>query len=427
MRPDDDAPHAQATVHAVSPATLRALVIGQICLHAAMAGLRLAAPLMLLRQGPGPWGPAALGAGVLLGLFALAPALLVVPAGRWADRRGYHRPVRASIALVVAGGACAVVATWVQGWAQVGLLVATAVLAGTGCNVGLVTIQRSAGQLVPPPGEGGLSAGERNAQLRQVFSWLGLAPSLSNVIGPMLAGALIDLAGYGSAYAVMGLLPLATLWWSRRVPRERRNPVQQARDAAAPRLRPLALLRLPGIGRLLLLNWFFSTSWDLHAFVVPLLGHERGLSASAIGTVLGVFALAVAAVRALMPLLAVRLTERQVMVGAMLLAAAMFVLYPWAHSALAMGACAAMLGLALGSVQPMIMTTLHHLAPPAQQGEALALRAAMINLSSTVLPMVFGTLGAAVGPTLLFRGMSLVLVGALPLAARPPTAHEPAR
>ncbi|MEY2686046.1 MAG: hypothetical protein RL375_244, partial [Pseudomonadota bacterium] len=30
---------------------LIALVIGQICLHAAMAGLRMALPLMLLRQG----------------------------------------------------------------------------------------------------------------------------------------------------------------------------------------------------------------------------------------------------------------------------------------------------------------------------------------------------------------------------------------
>jgi MFS family permease len=84
-----------------------------------------------------------------------------------------------------------------------------------------------------------------------------------------------------------------------------------------------------------------------------------------------------------------------------------------------MAACALVLGLALGAVQPMIMTTLHHLAPPAQQGEAIALRSTVINLSSTLLPMGFGLIGAALGPSLLFRGMALLLlVGALPLVAR---------
>ena len=57
----------------------------------------------------------------------------------------------------------------------------------------------------------------------------------------------------------------------------------------------------------------------MHAFLVPVLGHERGFSASTIGLVLGVFALAVAAVRLVIPLLAHRLREGQVLAGAMLL------------------------------------------------------------------------------------------------------------
>ena len=67
---------------------LLALVAVQVCLHSAMAGLRLAAPLMMLRQGPTPWWSAEAAAGLLLGLFAAAPVFLVVPAGRWVDRRG---------------------------------------------------------------------------------------------------------------------------------------------------------------------------------------------------------------------------------------------------------------------------------------------------------------------------------------------------
>jgi len=55
--------------------TLIALIVGQICLHSCMAGVRLAAPLQALRQGHSAWE-----VGVLLGLFALAPVLLALPA-----------------------------------------------------------------------------------------------------------------------------------------------------------------------------------------------------------------------------------------------------------------------------------------------------------------------------------------------------------
>ena len=61
---------------------------------------------------------------------------------------------------------------------------------------------------------------------------------------------------------------------------------------------------------------------------MPILGHERGFSASAIGLVLGVFATAVTAVRLVIPLLAHRLREGRVLVGAMLIAGAVFARLP---------------------------------------------------------------------------------------------------
>lgn len=398
--------------------TLVALIAAQICLHSAMCGLRLALPLMLLRQGAAPWWSAEAVAGVTLGLFALAPVALALPAGRWVDRRGYHRPVHASVGLVLLAGLLALPAVWLApGW-QMLLLAPAATLAGTGCNVGLIAMQRSAGRLVQ---QAAAAEHADPAELRRVFSWLGLAPALSNVIGPVLVGLLIDAQGFALAYAVMALLPLLTLAWTRRIPPEQRpqwSP-SQAAALAAERHSPLGLLRLPGVASLLALNWFFSCSWDLHAFLVPLLGHSRGLSASAIGSVLGLFAFAVSAVRVLIPLVARRWSERQVLTGSSLVVATCFFVYPWAQTVATMAACALVLGLALGAVQPMIMTTLHHLAPPAQQGEAIALRSTVINLSSTLLPMGFGLIGAALGPSLLFRGMALLLlIGALPLVAR---------
>jgi predicted MFS family arabinose efflux permease len=278
--------------------------------------------------------------------------------------------------------------------------------------------------------------------LKKVFSWLGIAPSLSNVIGPMLAGLLIDATGFAGACAAMALLPLGSLLCAARVPVELAPGTQAAPAAARPNAPPktssnaspnaspnssrhgvLALFALPGVGGILLANWFFSTAWDLHTFLVPLMGHHNGLSASAIGTVLGVFALAVTAIRLIVPLIAERLTERHVMSGAMLVIGAVFAVYPWATTVGTMAMCAVVLGLAQGIVQPMILSTLHQLAPPDQQGEVIALRSAVINLSSAILPLVFGVLGGALGPALLFRVMGgLLWAGAwLPqrLARRP--------
>jgi len=442
-RTDVAPPAASSSPGRLAAAVLIALLTAQIGLHAAMTGLRLGGPLLLLRQGLGPWGRAEGAAGVLLACFALMPVLLALPAGRWVDRRGYHRPVRVCVGLLIGAAALAVPGAWLGGLMTGGaaaplpvavgqflLLMGAATLAGTGCNVGLIAMQRTAGHLLQ---EAARAAGADPAaradpgELRRVFSWMGLAPAISNVIGPVLVGVLIDQLGFAAAFGAMGLLPLLTLAMMRRVPREVRAPSPAADDrAGAPgpapapaRHSPRELLLLPGMGALLGLNGFFSSSWDLYAFLVPLLGHERGLSASAIGSVLGVFAFAVAVVRVAIPLVAGRFSERQVLGGAAVILALCFFIYPWAQGVAQMAAGALAIGLALGSVQPMIMTALHHLAPPGQEGEAIALRSSIINLSSTLLPMAFGAIGAALGPTLLFRGMALLLlVGAAPLSLR---------
>jgi MFS family permease len=96
------------------------------------------------------------------------------------------------------------------------------------------------------------------------------------------------------------------------------------------------------------------------------------------------------------------LSAGQVLARVMLMTAAVFAVYPWVHSAWLMGLCAVCLGLALGSVQPMIMTALHQLTPRESHGQAIALRSMTINTSSALMPLLFGVLGGAVGAASLF-------------------------
>lgn len=360
---------------------LWALILSQLGLHSAMAGLRMAGPLLALHEG---WS--ALAVGVLMALFAVAPVMLALRAGRMADRYGYHRPVKLAVGFTLAGVLVALAGTWLDRGTQFAALCVAATLAGAGTNIGLIAIQRTAGQ-----------AAMDSVQRMRVFSWLGMAPSMSNVIGPVVAGFAIDAAGFRVAFAVLLLLPIVSLVAARRVPRSPPAAARPPRTGTA-----WDLLRLPGLKRLMLVNLLLSACWDVHTFAVPVLGHERGFSASTIGLVLGSFTLAVTGVRLIIPVLAHRMREVVVLRVAMVGTGLVFAGYPFVSSPWLMGALAMCLGVTLGSVQPMIMSGLHHLTPTARHGEAIALRSIVINLSSSVLPLVFGLAGAAVGVAALF-------------------------
>ncbi len=363
---------------------LARLIAGQICVHACMAGMRMAAPLLALRE-----GYSAAAVGVLLALFALTQVFLALPAGRFADRHGLKRPVGWAVAVASAGAALALL------FPVFPVLCLAALMTGGATGAATIALQRHVGR-----------AAHDATQLKRVFSWLAIGPAVSNFIGPFGAGLLIDhagssagsLEGYRAAFALMALLPLATWFWVRDTVE---LPPVIAAAGAAPQ-RAWDLLNEPRFRRLLAVNWFLSSCWDVHTFVVPLLGHERGLSASVIGTILGAFAISAALVRMVMPLVAERLRETVVVTTAMLVTALLFGVYPLLPTAFAMGACSVLLGFALGSVQPMIMSMLHQITPHHRHGEALGLRLMTINASSVLMPVLFGSAGALMGVAGLF-------------------------
>lgn len=92
------------------------------------------------------------------------------------------------------------------------------------------------------------------------------------------------------------------------------------------------------------------------------------------------------------------------MAGAMLVTAVLFAVYPMLQSAWAMGLCSVLLGLVLGTGQPMVMSLLHQITPSHRQGEALGLRLMAINASSVLMPLMFGSAGAVIGVSGLFWG-----------------------
>lgn len=375
----------------MKPEALARLIAGHVSLHACMAGTRMAAPLLALRD-----GHSALAVGVLLALFSLAQMFLAIPSGRYADRHGLRRPVGLAVVASVVATSLAVV------FPVFPVLCLTALVAGGATGGASIALQRHVGR-----------AAQGATELKRMFSWLAIGPAVSNFIGPLTAGLLIDHAGsvagdttgYRVAFGVMAVLPLAA-WYFIRTTRDL-EPVLREPGAAA--TRAWDLLADPMMRRLMLVNWCMASCWDVHTFVVPVLGHERGFSASTVGAILGAFAIAAAAIRVVLPVFAARLREHVVLSFAMLTAALVFLVYPFMAGAWTMGLCSVVLGFALGSVQPMVMSTMHQITPEARHGEALGLRAMAINGSSVLMPMLFGTLGTVVGVSVVFWAVGSVV------------------
>ena len=357
-----------------------------------MAVTRVTAILWVLHQGYGEWT-----VGVLQSLFAVAPIGLSLWAGRQADRHGFHRPVGIGVCMALAG---ALIALSVESLWTIAL---SCLLCGGAVAVAAVAIQREAGLMA-----------EDAASLKRVFSWVAMGPALSNAVMPVIAGLLIDHIGYRAAFAFAALLPLLAWGMALKVPR---HPPQV--QAHAGKSRPAwHLLCEPALRNLLILNVVLSACWDAHSFVVPVIGHAKGLSASSIGLVLGSFAAAATLVRLAIVRWADHIEELKALRAAMILATTMLTVYAWLPGTAGLMLGSALLGVALGSVQPMVLATLHQVTPHDRHGQALGLRMLASNGATVAMPIGFGLLaGATVSAAPLWLMASLVIAAQWPARA----------
>jgi MFS family permease len=372
--------------------TIARLMLGQVCVHSSLTGMRMACPLWILNQG---YGTATVGG--IVALFALVQIFLLLPVGRYADRHGLQRPMRWCVGTASLGIGLAAM------WPMLPTIAIAAMLCGAGTGAANLVLQRHVGRVSTSPQE-----------LRRAFSWLSIAPAAANFVGPLMAGLVIDLAGYRSAFAALAALPVVGWLLLRRAQEAPVVPAGPAGDQGS----TWDLLRNSAIRRLLLMNWFMTVSWDLHALMVPVLAHERNIPASVTGTILGAFALGTTAVRLGMPLIASRVQEWKLIAGANAVAGVLLLLYPFTTSAPTMALCSAALGAAMGSMQPMVNSMLHQVTPHNRHGEAIALRLIMINLSMFAMPLLLGLTGGVIGTSAVFWSLGLVVGGSSGLGVR---------
>jgi MFS family permease len=352
--------------------------------HIGFGGSRVAVSLYALSLGANQFE-----IGVIMALYALCPMLLAVYIGKLSDRVGPRLPMM--LGTVGISGAL-ILPPLFPGLAT---LYVTALLIGTSFQFFFVAAAGITG------GIGGEGNRVRN------YALFSLGFSGAGFVGPMVAGFSIDHLGHLPAFMLLAsfpLIPLLLLCF-----RPGFLPKAGKRGAADGHRKALDLWHIPLLRDTFIASGIISAAWDLFQFYLPVYGYSVGLSASAIGMVLGTFAVATFVVRIAVPRLVAAAPEATILVYAIFLSSAAFVMFPFFRSGYALAAIAFLLGLGCGCGQPLSMSLIYALSPRDRVAESSGLRTTVNNFVHLVMPILFGAIGTAFGFYPVFVTNSVVL------------------
>jgi predicted MFS family arabinose efflux permease len=358
-----------------------------LCLlnHACFSGSRMVMSLYALQLGASEFT-----IGVLMALYALFPLFFAIYAGRLADRLGPRGPMLAG----TVGVAIAMLLPPL--FPGLTALYVSALLLGSSFHFFFVSVHGTTG------GVGGPEHRARN------YALVSLGFSAAGLIGPFTAGFAIDHLGHLNAFVVLSaftVAPILLMWLK---PGFLPKAATSGGDKSAQRV--LDLWKMPRLRGAFIASGILSAAWDLFQFYFPIYGHSIGLSATAIGTVLAIFALATFVVRLVLPAWAKRASEADILVYGIFISAFAFILFPFFANPWLLAGAAFVLGLGVGSGQPMSMSLIYALAPPGRQSEAAGLRVTVNNIAHLFIPLFFGSVGAAFGFAPVFASNAAMLV-----------------
>lgn len=351
----------------------------------ALKGSKMLVALYAIELGASP-----LAIGMLVSMYAVFPVVLAVYAGRLSDRAG----VRPPMVLGSLGMAAGLLLPF--------FLPSMATLFVSSALIGMATLffHVSMHNLVGSLGE----AHERTGN----FATFSLGASISGFSGPLLVGFAIDHLGYLPAYAALAVIAaipgVVLLRYASFIPPRVRATAENRGGSVKDLLGSAALRRTYITGGLII------TGIDLYNFYLPIYGRSIGLSASAIGIVLGMQAAAAFAVRLWMPRLSRRFSEQRVVTASLIVAGITYLGFPLVENAYFLGLISFVLGLGLGCGQPLSIVLTYNHAPANRVGEALGLRLTVNKFTEILVPIAFGSLGTAAGIFPVFWANALLLL-----------------
>ena len=320
-------------------------------------------------------GAPASSVGVLGGMFYVFPLLLSWPIGALSDRIG---PRRLLMAGAIAGTGALLLPYYVR---EVGAFYGAAALCGLSIAFYHVTLQNLVGTLSTPQ------------QRARNFSNFSLVGAVTSFVGPLIAGFSIDNIGHANAaLVIVGISATAfialPIGWNH-LPK----PKPPAPKADAPRDMPADAR----VWRMLTASAMVQLGTDLFQFYIPIYGHEIGLSASAIGSVLASFAAAAFVVRIFLPRLVKHGRHETLLMYCFYAGALGFLATPFFHSVPLLMLCSFSFGLGMGCGTPLTVMLMFETSSEGRSGRTLGIRLTTTNAVRVFGPMIFGAIGTAFG------------------------------
>lgn len=351
-------------------------------------------------------GSSAFVIGLLGAMFAVLPMLFSMPAGKLADRYGSRAPL---LVCVVGSG--------------VGLLVPWAFPGITAMFIASALIGLSLAMVVPLQNLIGLISTRENRARN--FANFSLGMGVANLLGPLIGGFFVDLAGPATTCLYLSLLDVVAvamlLVWGHRLP--------HTRAAAKAKGSVYAILRIGNVRRAIATSSLINVGRDLYQFYFPVYAHGIGLSASLIGIVQATNFGAELTVRLFLARLLKKFKEERLLAYSFFIGAISLVLIPFFQSVYVLILLSFMLGLGMGCAQPIITMLMYSYSPQGRTGEALGLRMTFIHLTKLIGPVVFGAIGSALGLAAMFVVNAAVMASggmlSRPRTPRPPRETAP--
>ncbi len=356
------------------------------CNHVAMTGSRLTVMLLAASMGASP----AL-IGLLAALFGLVSAVVAVHMGRWIDRSGPRRPMMLASLMVTLGALVAGV------WHELPALFIAVPLMGTFNSMFQMTTHQTVGRYGRPE--------DRPAN----FTVLALAISVAVFVGPLVAGLSIDHLGYANAFfvtALFGFAPMVVVWLGLI---EFPPPPATLRDQPTP-VSGWALLKDPELRRAYIAAASNNAIWSIWGFMLPLYGHSIELSATAIGTLAAALSAGTLSIRLVMNPLVRRYQPWPLIVVSHIAIGLGFLAMPLTQNYTLLAAIAFLIGVGLGLTGPLANTVMYDASPPDKVGEVIGLRMTMANLAQTLVPLLSGAVGAALGVGPVFGAVAAAML-----------------
>jgi MFS family permease len=358
-----------------------------------LKGARVLMTLFAIDLGAGPFVT-----GLLFAVYGLVPALLVIHAGRIADRIGNR------VLMYVGFAAFACMLTVPALFPTLPMLFIASPLIGVTSMIFIVCTQNLVGVL------------SDTTTRTRYYSYYALTDSTGNVLGPVLVGFVIDGFSHPAAYYALAAIAAVCLmifhFGRHHIPARSGVVDIETRGSMA------ELLRLPALRNALLTNAIVMTGIDLYLVYMPLYARGIGISASEIGLIVGAYGAAGFLVRLLIPPIAARWGERAMIAGALLIACVGYVAIPFTQNPWVLGLVSFVVGIGLGCGQPLSMVLSFNAAPPGRSAEAIAMRMAVSYGAHVVIPPVFGALGAVVGVAPVFWTCAMLMGGGAALNRR---------